>query len=231
MMDYLQILFNAFFVILGLYLAFGKSYFSEKGKNLATKEDIGFITKEIETVKNEIVFSIQRKNDFLKESKEVALIFNDNASFFIDYSSKVIDILANNSNNFEIILKQTEDIRLQGAKVISSFLKIFIYFEDSPFRKSAEEYYNSVVKIQQLAISVLFKLEHIAQKESIVLDSFKNGQLQNSIELVEILENRQAIIENHIVERKKLLDTEVYKFRAVYISELTSVIKIKDSII
>lgn len=54
-MNYFQIVFDIVLTIIGLYLAFGKSYFSEKGKNLATREDVGLITKEIETVKNEIM--------------------------------------------------------------------------------------------------------------------------------------------------------------------------------
>ena len=37
-----------------------KSYQSEKGKNLATKEDIEDITAKIENVKNEISFEKQR---------------------------------------------------------------------------------------------------------------------------------------------------------------------------
>lgn len=44
-----------------------KSYQSEKGKNLATKEDIKEITANIETVKNEISFEKQRNHDFIKE--------------------------------------------------------------------------------------------------------------------------------------------------------------------
>lgn len=44
-----------------------KSYQSEKGKNLATKEDIQEITANIETVKNEISFEKQRNHDFIKE--------------------------------------------------------------------------------------------------------------------------------------------------------------------
>jgi hypothetical protein len=38
-------------IIGGLYLAFFKSYFKEKGKNLATLEDIGKITQKVEVVK------------------------------------------------------------------------------------------------------------------------------------------------------------------------------------
>lgn len=44
-----------------------KSYQLEKGRNLATKEDIQEITANIETVKNEISFEKQRNHDFIKE--------------------------------------------------------------------------------------------------------------------------------------------------------------------
>lgn len=47
-----------------------KSYQSEKGKNLATKEDIKEITANIETVKNEISFEKQRCHDFIKEREK-----------------------------------------------------------------------------------------------------------------------------------------------------------------
>lgn len=227
-MDYLQIAFDIVLTILGLYLAFGKSYFSQKGKNLATQEDIGFITKEIETVKNEIVFSLQKKSEFLKERKDVALSFNDQAAFFVDYSSKIMDILANNSSNLDIILKQVEDIRLQGAKVISSFYKTLVYFEEDHFVKSAADYYDATVKIQNLAIKILFQLEQIAQKEAILLNSFKNGQVQYKDELLLISANRKELIENHMIERHKLLNDEVYKVRGIYIYELSEMVKIRE---
>jgi len=227
-MNFLQIVFDFLFLIIGLYLVFGKNYLSEKGKNLATKEDIRFITQEIETVKNDIQSSTQHKNEYLKESKEVALIFNDNATFFIDYSSKVLDILANNSKNKEIILKQIEDIRLQGAKVVSSFLKIFIYYDSTiPLTESAQEYYNTVVKIQSLAISILFQLEQFAQKEDVLLDSFKGGQLHYADEIREIIIERKKLIENHIKERQYLLENEIHKSRGIYIAELSKIVRTK----
>jgi hypothetical protein len=40
-------------VLIGLYLAFFKSYFTEKGKNLATKEDIGEVTRIVEETKKQ----------------------------------------------------------------------------------------------------------------------------------------------------------------------------------
>lgn len=45
-------------------------YESKKGENLATKEDLKEITEQIETVKNEISFENQRKHEFIKERTE-----------------------------------------------------------------------------------------------------------------------------------------------------------------
>lgn len=44
-----------------------KAYNEEKGKNLATKEDIDEITEIIESVKNEISFESQRKHTFIEQ--------------------------------------------------------------------------------------------------------------------------------------------------------------------
>jgi hypothetical protein len=63
-MNYQEILhltLDAFLSALALYLAFFKSYFQEKGKNIATKEDIEEITIKIESIKNEFHFSTQSK--------------------------------------------------------------------------------------------------------------------------------------------------------------------------
>lgn len=50
----IHIILDIIIIALSLYLAFFKSYFQEKGKNLATKQDIALITKQIEEVKAEI---------------------------------------------------------------------------------------------------------------------------------------------------------------------------------
>ena len=50
----LQFVLDAILIAIGLYLAFFKSYFQEKGKNLATKEDIGEITQKVKTIESSI---------------------------------------------------------------------------------------------------------------------------------------------------------------------------------
>jgi hypothetical protein len=66
-MEIINIILQVALLLLGLYLAFWKSYFTEKGKNLATKEDVGDITNKVERIKNE--FEIIRVEYQIQYSK------------------------------------------------------------------------------------------------------------------------------------------------------------------
>jgi cell division protein FtsB len=52
-METARIILDLILILLGLYFVLLKSFFSEKGKNLATKQDIQEITEKIESVKLE----------------------------------------------------------------------------------------------------------------------------------------------------------------------------------
>lgn len=63
-----EIIFKIIMILLGLYLAFFKSYFQEKGKNLATNEDIEELTNKVESVKQNFIeknANIKAKLDLL----------------------------------------------------------------------------------------------------------------------------------------------------------------------
>ena len=51
-----------------------ESYESEKGKNIATKEDIEEITSKMESIRVEISFEAQRRNKSIENKKSVCLI-------------------------------------------------------------------------------------------------------------------------------------------------------------
>ena len=74
----LQLVLEALILVLLLYLAFLKSYFQEKGKNIATKEDVEEITSLVESVKSQLQFSLQAKLSLRAEEHQV----------LIDYFSK-----------------------------------------------------------------------------------------------------------------------------------------------
>ena len=73
-------------VAVTLYLAFFKSYFTEKGKNVATKEDIEEITAKVETIKTQFI----RETEQLK----INLQFQNTvkASIYQERKDAVIDL-------------------------------------------------------------------------------------------------------------------------------------------
>jgi len=63
-----EIIFDIILVLIGFYLALFKSYFQEKGKNIATSEDIEELTHKVESVKQNFIeknASLKAKLDLL----------------------------------------------------------------------------------------------------------------------------------------------------------------------
>jgi hypothetical protein len=82
-MDYLAILVGLIGIIIGLLLNRSlPSYFSKKGENLATKEDIGKITKEMEEIKN----IYQNKYDLSKVERE---FYNNMVAIIYEFSAEI----------------------------------------------------------------------------------------------------------------------------------------------
>ncbi|MDR1973433.1 MAG: hypothetical protein LBQ31_02040 [Bacteroidales bacterium] len=153
------------------------------------------------------------------------MTFFDNACYFIDYSSKVLDVLGNNADNLGFIQNQIEELRSQIAKVCSSFLKLFIYFEQSPFTETADKYYDSTVKIQHSAIKLLYGLEKNVREYNLLLDSFKMGQVNYQNELIKKKQARKDLMETHATERQAIL-YEIYNNRTAYVLELSKLLKV-----
>jgi hypothetical protein len=225
-MNLLQIIIDILLIITLLYIAFFKSYFTEKGKNIATKEDIGNITKEIETVKNEVKYFNQIKFEISKEKKEAALDYYNQSSFFVDYTTKIVDVLLNNQTDLKLISKQIEDIRFQMSKLFGSFLKLMIYFDkNTDFIKSASNYYDSANKIQQISNLYLVQLENNAQQYLLLLDSLKEGDISKRTDLIQNVNYSKKLTEDFVLNRKELIDNEVLLNRGSLIlnlSELTN---------
>ena len=74
------------------------AYEAEKGKNLATKEDIEGVTKQIETVKNEVSFVAQRRKDYIVERKRH--LFN-----LLYYAEKI----SNSQNCLQLYARSTSE--------------------------------------------------------------------------------------------------------------------------
>ena len=78
-----QLVFEILIFLLALYIAFFKSYLQEKGKNLATKEDIEEITRKVETIKGELQFSTQLKFSLKNEERNTIIHCYERFSFWL----------------------------------------------------------------------------------------------------------------------------------------------------
>jgi hypothetical protein len=78
-----------------LIVSFLKSYFSEKGKNLATKEDISVITEKVGSIKDEYSRSIE---SYRSELKKIYDISKPSLELTIEIDKKFIDKMANLNN-------------------------------------------------------------------------------------------------------------------------------------
>jgi hypothetical protein len=207
-------------ILIGLWLIFFKSYFSEKGKNIATQEDIGAITKEIETIKSEI----SKKNVFEKEQKEIVFSFFDIAYNFIDYTAQV-NRLANNLDDLELIQSYAEEVRNKSAQVFSAFSKVLIYFNtNGQIVKTAGDFYDTAVKFQHSVNELLFQLEQLAKMRKLMIDSLNNGDLSFQKKISNNIDVAKQLMTTHINEIRPLQE-ESYKNRSAFIFSLTQLIK------
>lgn len=83
-MEIAQIILDVFLLLFIFYLAFFKSYFQEKGKNIATKEDIEEITTKVEKVKNEIHYNIEAQYGLKMEERRALFNYYEKYSFWFN---------------------------------------------------------------------------------------------------------------------------------------------------
>lgn len=103
-MNTFEIIIQVLILCFLFYLTFFKSYFKEKGKNVATKEDIGEITgiiekikanftNETEGIKHELQFINQKRMTLLSEERNAILNYYDS---FYNYYCQLMTITLSN---------------------------------------------------------------------------------------------------------------------------------------
>ncbi|MDD2982798.1 MAG: hypothetical protein PHQ74_05370 [Crocinitomicaceae bacterium] len=106
-METIRLILDIIIILLGCYWIFIKSYYTEKGKNLATKEDIKDITDKIESVKLDYLklFEDYKKDLNLKNELEKTLI-----------NPKFTDVYRLVTSTKEIIFKRQN--KLAGEEIM-----------------------------------------------------------------------------------------------------------------
>ena len=189
-----------------LYLALIKSYFQEKGKNLATSEDIEGLTSKVETVKQQFIeknATLKAKLDLLtniqishKNEERLAIInFHTSIKKWINLLISTSLPLKDDYNNEEIKLLYTL-YENTYKEVLTSISLLELYTDNNELYKIINNLkietltnlgtqpYECIIKLQHNNID----LEHLNLEENIDLKKEKHSEL---------LEVRKVIYENY----------------------------------
>ncbi len=80
-----QLFIEILTLVAALYLIFFKNYFKKKGENIATKEDIGEITRQVESVKTEYQENLENiKSQINLSYKKNEVLLNEKVRTFME---------------------------------------------------------------------------------------------------------------------------------------------------
>ena len=103
------------------------SYMKKKAENLATKEDIGKITKEIETVRSSLEIVRDAHVALINERKEVLIKFYDQVTSFL-YELLVVDFGDFPMDEGQSLFKYQNDFDKAIAEILKTYQRVVIYF-------------------------------------------------------------------------------------------------------
>lgn len=140
---------------------FLSSYLNEKGKNIATKEDIEGITEKIENIKFEVSNLHFQKNELLEKRKLALLEYFELFVEFAESSVKNISFIDTFIYMPDKINEKTNKIIEKKGEVEKAMWKLLIYeFQDQKFIDNIKIIYLKELQYYYLTIDFLWAVEN-----------------------------------------------------------------------
>lgn len=152
------------------------SYESEKGKNIATKEDIEAITEKIETVKNEISYEKQRNHEFVKEREKRLL----NILFCAEAVTNAVNrlyVYGHNTNDTKRVHDLIDDIAKNALLIRHTSAVCIAAYSD--IMKDNNSMTRLVDEIQLLCAELQTKANNVANNITMFKHMFEKAQQEN----------------------------------------------------
>jgi len=168
--------------ILGfLFRGYFGSYVSEKGKNLATKEDIAQITAQIENVKASIQTLAQLKTDYEQQRRHWLLSFYDSSieMLYEKFSMNFGDLPFDNGHS---LFEFQQSFRGIVTSMVKKYQRIVLYFEhEDSLRVNAEKVLTTVLEADSVFKKRFGQIKITLMEEA---NAFKSGDRQRIDETV-----------------------------------------------
>lgn len=188
----IQILIEIVTLLLLLYLVFFKSYFQEKGKNLATKEDVEEITTKVELIKTDLQYSLQARLSLRAEEHNALVDYYSNYGAWLNgiLNWSGVDITEENPERLAEIRAELDDFE-KNFSIAESRMELFVENDEIMKQKTA-------LKIDTLNLQI----------HSVKL-TFELAQLLVKVKQV----TTQTPPHEHLPKYKELLDSKVELYR------------------
>lgn len=192
-----NIINSLFIVIVGLAVVFYKSYMAEKGKNLATKEDIGRITSEIESVRSQFeVYVHSEKEIFSKEYSLLEKVW--------EYTWELQARVRNLRPMLDCLPKDLDERNKVEQQRVDDYIQSMKLFIDGVVKKRPfipDKVYDVVMKLRNTVVTEESRVQ--------ILNAYSNVSLleeaQSNIEKLNLLiEELNEAIRSHVSSRSKV---------------------------
>lgn len=191
----------SYFTIKGKYKAMieeihNLSYNQEKGKNLATKEDIEEITKTVESIRNEISVQKQRETEYLYKRNECFIEFLNCLDELNLYKIKISRI-SNTLGTPNISYQYLRDLENYILRLSKQYRLLVIY---NPNKKSEEHLvntYNAANELSSFLYSIIFRFYNENILFTNLVNSVQKGNQNAKIKMEESKEQARKIVEEY----------------------------------
>jgi len=229
----IQTILETFAVLLGLYLAFFKSYFQEKGKNLATEQDIQKITilveeakkqftQDIELLRNRLNLYAQNFNSIKTLERNALIEINTKYSEWLQ-SLMTFSLGYYSYDNFEIL--KSKDLYFSEKYMAFNVAEdnLHLYAHDEELMSKKKQLTVLTFKLQESVLKnitsfilncTLYNINkaNAKQEDQIKLNK-EYHELQQPLIYKSLLESKNIFLElhSHQVDFIKILNYKIYQ--------------------
>ena len=197
-----MIILQVLTILIGLYLALFKSYFQEKGKNLATKEDINEITKKVEAVRTEFQVLTHSRTTLNSEKRSSYLSFYD--KYFL-WLNTLLDLSYGNIDYYN-----SEEIDKYSAKLNGIYIDICNAEARMQLWNDNEELTNL---IQTLKVETLEKFHNLCKNALFDLKEVNLKLEERSFLSPEFQGPLQLILDEYTAKQKEYSDKLISNYK------------------
>ncbi|WP_153913042.1 hypothetical protein [Shewanella sp. TC10] len=186
------------------------SYSSEKGKNLATKEDIAEITNKIESVKNDYAHQLEATKADLSSQLQTSSIRYEREFSILEQLTELLVDVRNRANSlrpvFDRVPESKTEEEIKNSRLQSLYearLKLYELREKKrPFYP--ESIYDSLTDIDKLAHTESVKYQYQSPFDSRGFEQYWQEAEKNQKEIAEKADISIKLIRARVIEWEQL---------------------------